>query len=232
MKVAILLVGNVRTWSKCKSNFLDTFGGLNHDIFVSTYNMQYGYHPAVKSSLNINEDFLLSNDEIISLFKDTNLRNINIEDTEEIANHINIENDKFHETMKNIHSCYGQYRKLKNCLDMMKLFEDSNQIKYNFVIKTRCDTIHNKFNFDFKENEVIISSKNCFPNDWIIVAERDSMIKISDFIINEFYNPIYEDSNNTPPHGLLHNAFKHYKLNIVQKDINSCVVRANTIQYY
>jgi hypothetical protein len=46
MKTAIILVGNVRTWEECKENFITTFGG-DVDIFVSTYNKQYAYHPCV-----------------------------------------------------------------------------------------------------------------------------------------------------------------------------------------
>ena len=232
MKVAILLVGNIRTWHKCKFNFLDTFKDLDYDVYLSTYDMQYGYHPAVKSSLNINDDFLLKNEEILSLFNDINLKKINIENIDSITVHINEENNKFHDSMRNIHSCYGQYRKLKDCLDMMKHYEKQHNFKYDFVIKTRCDTPYNKFNFNFQKNEVVITSRNCYPNDWIFIIDRDNMIKLSDFIINEFYRPVYTNSNDTPPHGLLLNGFNHLKLKIVQKDINTHVVRANVDQYY
>jgi len=232
MKVAIFLVGNIRTWDKCKSNFLDTFQTLNYDVFVSTYDMQYGYHPAIKNTLNINKDFYLKEEEILASFNDINLKNINIENTLQITQHINDENNKFHNLMKNIHSCYGQYRKLKDCLDMMREYEKQNNFEYDFVIKTRCDTPYNKFDFNFKKEEAVITSRNCYPNDWIIITDRNSMINLSNFIINEFYSPKYSDSNNTPPHGLLLNAFKHHNLKIVQKDINTHIVRSNTIQYY
>jgi hypothetical protein len=56
------------------------------------------------------------------------------------------------------------------------------------------------------------------------------MINISDFIYNEFYNPVYEDSHLHPPHGILKNALKHYNLSKVNRDMINHLKRKNGIE--
>jgi hypothetical protein len=79
MKTAILLVGNIRTWSYCKENFIQTFGHLNPDIFVSTYNLQYNHHPYIRNLIGDNEDAWLTNEEIADIFSGINVKNISID---------------------------------------------------------------------------------------------------------------------------------------------------------
>jgi len=69
MKTAVLLVGNVRTWEKCKDNFVEVFGKYNPDIFLATYDTRYGYHPAVRNRIGYYDDEILSRKEIADMFK-------------------------------------------------------------------------------------------------------------------------------------------------------------------
>ena len=38
MKIAIILVGHIRSWEKCKQSFIDLFNKYDPDIYIYTYN--------------------------------------------------------------------------------------------------------------------------------------------------------------------------------------------------
>jgi hypothetical protein len=223
MKTAILLVGNVRTWSYCKDNFIQTFGHLNPDIFVSTYNLQYNHHPYIQNLINDNEDVLLTNDEIVNIFSGVNVKNINIDSNLNYALPENV-NGLF----SGLETTFHQYIKFFESVQKMTEYGD-----YDLVIKTRCDLLYNPINFDNALNSIIIDSGNVYPNDCILISNKDNIVDISKFIVNEFFNPVYNNSHDTPPHGLLRNAINHLNIPVQQQKIMHCVVRkGNKLQQY
>lgn len=223
MKTAILLVGNIRTWSYCKDNFIQTFGHLNPDIFVSTYNLQYNHHPYIQNLIGDNEDVLLTNEEIVNIFSDVNIKNISIDS--------NL-NYTLPETVNSLFSgletTFHQYVNFFKSVQIMEKFD-----KYDLVIKTRCDLLYNPINFDNALNSIIIDSGNVYPNDCILISNKDNIVNISKFIMQEFFNPLYNTSHITPPHGLLNNAINHLNIPVQQQKIMNCVVRkGNKLQQY
>lgn len=223
MKTAILLIGNVRTWQICKDNFREIFSGLKPDIFVSTYNLQYNHHPVIKSRIGDHTDFVLEDKHIKKMFNGFNVKEIDVEDGEKPFDMSNVD-----ENFKNLETCFGQYKRLKRAMEMVS----STSEKYDCVIKTRCDLIHNNIEFVDLSKTIIIDSGNVFPNDCVFATNQESMNRMSEFMMNEFYNPKYEDSHLNPPHGLLHNAIKEEKLEINTQKIMNCVIRKDGRKYF
>jgi hypothetical protein len=223
MKTAILLVGNIRTWSYCKENFLQTFGHLNPDIFVSTYNLQYNHHPYIRNLIGDNEDAWLTNEEIADIFSGINVKNISIDSNL----HYNLPED-VNSLFTGLETTFFQYLKFFQSVQIMNEYDE-----YDLVIKTRCDLLYNPINFDNVLNSIIIDSGNVYPNDCILIANKNNIVNISEFIMQEFFNPIYSNSHDTPPHGLLCNAINHLNIPVQQQKIMNCVVRkGNKIQQY
>jgi len=73
MKTAIIIIGHIRTWIECKDNFIESFGHLNPDVYVSTYDLQYNYHPAQQHWMANALDNHLTYEEINNLFNNINL---------------------------------------------------------------------------------------------------------------------------------------------------------------
>lgn len=219
MKTAIILSGNVRTWDECKSSFEKTFNHLNADIFVSTYNLQYDHHPFIKGRIGDHDDVILTNEDIMKKFDGFNVKKFCIESPIDITE----EKKRIHPKMYDLDVSYKQYRKFNVGIKLMQEFE--TQSKYDCVVKTRCDMIYESFHLGDVTNSIFIDSGNLFPNDCIFITNRDSIVKISEFMLNEFFNFKYSDSNINPPHGLLLNAIKETRLDIVVQKMMHCVVR-------
>lgn len=219
MKTAIILVGNVRTWDICKESFIETFCDLNADIFITTYDIKYSY---TYGAHLLGEDLLLTENEIRQSISDLNVKSLLVENTEYVNNLVNIEQPKWHQpNLPDVwfKSSYSQYRKIKTGIDLMIEYENNNKIKYDCIIKTRFDVTYNPIDFVDLENNIIVGNCTTPPTDCIIISTRDNIINITDFVINEFYTPIYEDSWERPPHVLLENAVKNFNLNFEIQNI-------------
>jgi hypothetical protein len=230
MKKALLLVGNVRTWEHCRENFKKTFGDI--DIFISTYDLKYGYHPAVKNNISDYGDEIVHREQIEEWFSDLNVKSMFYEIHNEVDALVNAENNRLHPNLQNIHSSYAQYRKLKTATDMVKKYEEENNIRYDILIRSRFDLMYNSVDFPVGVNELICNDDPSNPNseflsDHFFMCSRDNMIKISEFIYSEFYNPIYEDSHISPPHGLLKNSIKFANLKKTPRRVLQYLLRKN-----
>lgn len=232
MKTAILIIGHIRTWEYCKDNFLESFAHLTPDIFVSTYDLKYNYHPAQQGWMNGAIDTYLEYEEIRELFKDLNIIKIDYERIQDVNSEYEIINDQIHNNFKNDISTYLQYRKLTRAVNILKKYETEFQFKYDSIIKLRTDIHYNRFEYDINNTSIIISNGNVYPNDVIFATERDKFISISEFCNNEFYNPIYTDSHLRPPHNLLLRACEYNNLNIQQQSLMQYVVRKTGKHYY
>lgn len=233
MKTAIILNGNIRTWEQTKNNFKDTFSSLDYDVYVSTYDRQWGYHPHIKNVTQYFEDVILTNDQIKDMFSDcSNVVDIDIEDAQEVDNHANQLSNSFSPFMHGLLTSFCQFRKTKLAVDSIIAHEEKNNFKYDQIIKTRCDLMYNPTNFIVQDNEVLLDSGNVYPNDCIYLIKRDKFIDVINFIMNEFFNPVYSDSNKEAPHYLLKNALYHNKLEIRSEKIMNYVQRINGPQHY
>jgi len=232
MKTAIVITGNIRTWNECKDNFIKSFGHLNADIFASTYDLQYEYHPAQKRWMGGSPDVYLSFEEITNMLDGINLIGLDYEKINDARNDYHQFKSKLHPVFQNDSGNYFQYRKLKRVVDMVTLNETKNQIKYDNIIKLRFDIHYNIFNYDITQNIVIISTGETYPNDVMFATTRDNFIKLTEFYINEIQTPIYSDSHLHPPHNLFLRGFNYCNLNIHEENITEYIVRKTGKQYW
>ena len=233
MRIAILLVGHVRTWDITKESFKKTFEPLNADIFLSTYDLRYGHHPHIQGRIGDFGDDLLTQDEITSMFSDVNLKGFTYEKSISVDELIEAEMVKVTPKMRH-RSSLAQYRKLHQAIDLMNQFETKIEQPYDYVLKTRCDMVYKeKIPLDTDPNTVTVDSGNIFPNDCFLFSSRNSMVNISNFIMNEFYNPRYSDSGENPPHQMLLNAIKESGLTITTVGVmNHVIRRGGKKEYY
>jgi hypothetical protein len=204
MKIAVLLTGNIRTWSE--SNLLD-FIDVDVDYFISTTNKKYNYHPFISNKFGYDDinDLVISNDEIKNMFN-IDYKELIINDDDEIN-----DND-FSINMRNIDSCYHQFNRIKKVLNHIEKHEISE--KYDLIDKTRLDlkyqgTLSQYLNV---ENFIYTSTGNGDPNDTIIISKRDNFFNIINSLLSEFYNQIDSNSHLNPPHGLLQSMLNRYHL--------------------
>ena len=233
MKTAIILNGNVRTWDRVINNFIQTFSYMSPYIFVTTYNRQYGYHEHIKNLTNMHEDKILSNEHILNLFEPINPRSLIIEDADLIDSLLKDEESKIASSMKHLYNSLGQFRKLYLACNEILEFEEKNNIKFDRIIKTRCDILYheNTVNFDIMHDDVLIDFGNVFPNDCFFMAYRDHFFNITKHCFNQFYEPL-PNSHELPPHQLFKNAMDMAGVNIVRRKIMRSVMRVNGEQFY
>jgi hypothetical protein len=225
MKVAILLCGNVRTWEKCKDSFDIFFKNIDYDIFVSTYDKQYDYHPYWTNQHPEFKDNMLDDIFIKNLFINNNkVKDIII--TKDNDKFIEQERIKMNIKMKDYYHGFSQFNNIKPVLVSMEKYEEKNNFKYNIVIKTRFDILYNNIlNYKINNNEILIDSNNTFPNDWFFIIERKNINNFINFLINEYYDLKYESSTLKPPHGVFENSCNDNKLKIMKINFNIKIIR-------
>lgn len=227
MKIAIALIGNIRTWDKCKQSFIDTFISYNPDIFISTYDYQYNYHPYIANQIRFadNDEIILSKNDIINKFSNLNIREFDIENVDDLENKFNSEKINIDSSMIEFKSIFFQYRKIDRCMDMIKNYEQNNNIKYDFIIKTRFDVIYHIYNPLYNNNIISLSSGDIFPDDKIFVLDSNNMYKLAKFIYSQFYKSSFVSNNILPPHQLLLNSINHLNIKIDNSRIYIILLR-------
>lgn len=233
MRTAIIINGFLRTWSNTYLNFLETFSHLNADIFVSTYDRQYGYHPHIINLFNAREEHILTYQYIQDMFEPVKPVLLQIDNAEIIDNAIERELPNIHPLMREFKNSYGQSRKLKIISDAVRNYEEANNFKYDVIIKTRADLIYNS-NIDLSmgEKDIIIDSGNKYPNDWFFMVNREDYYYVVDYLYYEFINFTNHTSAEHPPHKLHENAFNSRDLRIRPRYLARSVLRATGEQVY
>lgn len=232
MKIAIILVGHIRTWEHTKHSFDQTFGKFSPDLFITTYDKKYGFAPYIRGLTNFHGEEDITSEQIRSMFLEFNVVDLTVDSAEDMDRHLNEIKDDIKIKYDNIASFYPQFLKLKREFDILKEHEEKNGFKYDAVIKTRCDLVYKDFKGSLHANSVIIDRGNVFPNDVIFMATRDNVEKIVNFLPEEFFAPKYESSGSWPPHSILNSAFRNANLIPEQLEIVDYVARMNLNQKY
>lgn len=212
VRVAVLLCGHVRTWDLCKESFTKTFSGC--DVFAHTYDVKYEYHPYIHKLLGEPAE------EIIV--------DVDIPDAKRISVEKQAAIPRLHHRMKDFTHGFSQYTKFSKCLDLMRDYENENNFRYDYIVKTRFDLVYQNGNFsdlfaDVRDNQIIIDASNTYPNDHIIMGCRDVIANIPEFILNEYEDPTSELSWTNPPHGLLEQYIKCKDLNVIMLNLGRVV---------
>jgi hypothetical protein len=201
MKIAICLSGFLRTWEYSKPSFLkNLIQDHDCDLFIHTYKQNYFEYSSQR------EDIIYSEEEIMSMFEGFNVRSIVIEDRDLIKTTIeedsrkyeNINNYKIQikESSSNKNNyvnlgirIYDQLRKLHLCNELRKDYQKNNDVKYDFIVKTRFDMLYiDKINWDSFTNDKIIYNGNggCggSPDDLVGIGKEDAMNAYMDRFVN------------------------------------------------
>lgn len=226
MRIALILSGNIRTWDKCKNSYIGLLEKYKPDVYISTYDKRYDYHPYIKSTLKEYKDYTLSQIDIENHFKDIEVINMEIEKTTDIDYLVNKEMLLFHSDMRHINSCFKQFRKIQNCINNIIKYENENNFKYDYIIKMRFDTIINNIDIlPSNDNSIVINDYGILPNDWTITSNRNNFIKIIKSMIDEFYIMKYSNSGDSPPHQLLENVSIMNNLIFEKRNICKKIIR-------
>jgi len=146
MKSALIITGNLRTFEHCIQSYELLMEKFDCDVFICMSNIQYDIHPYQKHVLNFYNDNILTLDIINNILKiskklSQNIKKIILLDKNEEDNII-MENflHKF-DRKKDWFGVdiFNQYYKIKLCVDYIKEYELINNIKYNYIIKSRFD---------------------------------------------------------------------------------------------
>ena len=226
MKTAIILVGNVRTWEQCKENFIATFGD-DVDIFVTTYNKQYAYHPYIQQSLNFYEDRNLDTVEMEKLFSGLNLRGTIIDDIDSYVD-THVKPYICNKFPQDAFLSLAQYFKLHGGIEHIKKYEDLQGFKYDRIIKTRFDIMYNPIEDLVLDDCVYVdgSGAGVFPCDWIFVTTREVALSVDDFIMKEIRDMKNESSLVDLPHKLFLNGIRASAKELRLAPLVKTIVRA------
>lgn len=221
MKLAIFLIGNIRTWDFCKTSFTETFKHHDVDLFVSVDSYRYGHHPVIQSRIKDHEDEEISEAYLVEQFAGFKLKMIEIRPRiSEAFQHVNTR-------FSNLASSFSQIEKMNTIIKKVNLAQ------YDYAIKTRCDLIYTDFTIPvLGDKEIIVDTGNVYPNDCVLITKPQNMKDIYEFMYEEFFNPIFDDSSVDSPHRILANAIKHNKMNVTQIKMMDCVVRKNNVKEY
>ena len=245
MRTAIIFNGNIRTWERCKSSFLDACGDMNADVFISVSNKQYEYAEYTKNLQNFHDDYILSESDITKMFDGLNVKKIVIQDSQEA---IQIANDelpkiKLHfNTSRHgdgIHnSIYIQYRRLYYSLRDIEQYEKENNFQYDRIMKTRTEIIYNVDIFkrcleNLNLDELLIDAGSVPVNDVFFLANRENASKIINYMFEEFYDPQYPEQDiSWPPHTMMKNVIEVNKMKVVADRIIKHIEREKLQQVY
>jgi len=193
MRLAICISGFLRTWEYSKPSLLKNLIQNNdYDLFIHTYKQNYfEYSSGV-------ENKIYDEEEILKMFKDTNVKKIVIEDRDDILNDLTEHSQKYKDVSnffikikessdtksKEINlgiRIYDQLRKNYLVNNLRKEYEIENNIKYDFYVKTRFDILYaDKINWSNFNDDKIIYNGNCgtagFPDDLIGIGTNESVI--------------------------------------------------------
>lgn len=232
MKTALIITGNIRNFENNYQVFDALISKFDCDVFICVSDLQYELHPHVQKVNN----FYLENCLTIEMVKSklsvcknmmTKIKYINLFDNNSLNSDIfKIDVKKKYVGM----DIYKQYTKIQTCVDFIENYEINNNIKYDYVIKTRfdininMDSLPQSFvaNCDFYSNNSAENSIDAI----ILISSSVSKLKIlTNEIILNFYN------NNAPEmnvydsiHSLLNYAMHKHKFNVI-KSLQSFINR-------
>lgn len=203
MKSALIVTGNLRTFENCIDCFEEIIEKFDCDIFICMSNYQYDLHPYISNTHKCFNENVLTLEQVLRTINGCKNFAKNIKRLELIDKHE--ENEQFtNDFLPRLNrdkkwigaDIFKQYCKIKNCAEMVTKYERDNNIKYNYVIKTRFDCVCdvNTFpNFPLGEHELHSVSN---WSDIVFIANDATMIsEICDGILSLFLNKSYMDLN-------------------------------------
>jgi hypothetical protein len=245
--IAICISGFLRSWQYTSKSFREILcadKNCNFDIFVHTYKQNYFEFSSQKS------DEVLSDDDIIKMFNNINVKVFIIEDRNVTLPEVKKSTDYLmnkYKCSKQYHNVtqvpessdnktdittlsyriYDQLRKVQACNKLRKQYQDANNIKYDFVVKTRFDVVYltKPIWSNILDNHLYIGDGAFLEGtiDDIIAIGKSNVINIYSSRLNEFINGTYLT---LCPHNSIYNILSKYKIKHINKYILYKVLRS------
>jgi hypothetical protein len=223
MKPALILIGNIRTFELCIDSFENICNNMDVDIFICMSNYLNELHPYIQSKTTNNNN-ILNISEInkrfsISPIFSSKIKKIIVLDKNEEDNIIMSEYLHKFDTKKQWIGLdiFKQYYKLKLCVDFIKEYESMNNIRYDYIIKTRFDiniNINTLPDYPLNNNNMYIGKNE---NDHIFVTNSINNFEIiANDIISHFLNNTQEEYIYESIHTIVEYIFKHNNFNIIK----------------
>lgn len=229
MKVAVVLNGNIRTLDACIPSLKSFLCGLDADIFVSTYDLRYGYHPCVSQSTGFISDEMLSEDQVREMLQPISPSAVVVNKHQPYFESKSLEIGRgFH---RHEYGSLMQFFKMEDSLSLISQRELSLGFRYDALIKTRCDLTYltEAPVSMISEDTILIDSGNVFPNDCVLLGKRTPMERIIRRMASICRTTEDRNDNATKeiPHGMLSLAAQKENLNFIETDIMRGVIRWN-----
>ena len=234
MKIAVLMVGNVRTWEKTKKTFYKFFSGVSIDIYIDTYDTKYLYHPAIAPTGHDREEPIINEKELREQFAGLNVKFCRLRNTSVALGFDRaMLGDKFKESHSNLLLPISH---ALDTLEVIKEYEEDSASSYSLIIRTRFDILyrgHVKKMFQLYECENFLFHPlgNIVPNDWLFASRLDSMIELYSCALNELRACEIEGSEVDPPHGLFKVIGEKIGLKLKGLDIAMGLLRSDGTIY-
>jgi hypothetical protein len=235
MKSALIITGNLRSFENCYKTFEQLIEKLDCDIFICMSNVQFDLHPYQKQINNFYSDCVLTENLInskLNICKNINNKTKKIFLLDKVEEDNEIINDYLHKfdnkkEWKGI-DIFKQYNKLNKCVDFIKKYEIENNLKYNYIMKTRFDidiNINSLPSLPLSEKTFYsnIYSNNLINDICLISNSIDNFEIMCNELNSHFFNNYADINVYQSIHSLLYYIFKSNNFNSIQSissDVN------------
>jgi hypothetical protein len=229
MKSALIITGNLRSFEKSYNTFEQIIDIFNCDIFICLSDIQFDLHQFQKKKLNFFNDCKLSLNLLntkLSICKNMNDKTKKIFLLDKIEEDNDINNNYLH-LFDNTKKWTGidifkQFNKLKTCVNYIQKYEIDNNIKYNYIIKTRFDININLNSlplFPLLDNTIYTNEyeQQQICDNIIITNNIQNLEKICEDLNNHFFNNSCNIEKYDSIHTMLFNIFTINNFNSIQK---------------
>ena len=226
MNCALLLSGNLRTFENNLSIYRNIIEYYNCDIFIFLSVKKFNLHPFKKDLYNFYTENMINDNMLYNYIKI--LFNDNLKGFEKNVKHIKIYDKVFENNIHKQSKLFSNNKKFigrdifsSNVkkfegIRFIKNFELTNNIRYNYIIVTRCDINELQINsfpqFPLESRTIHISKDN---NDVITIANSsDFLYYFYEKIISLFYN---NDTDFESVHSMYEHAYKIINSKVYRK---------------
>ena len=143
---ALLMIGNIRTFESCIDSIESICKRFNPDVFICMSNRANDLHPFIQDQYNYYSDITMTNNQIKNKFKAfpfflSKIKKLIILDKEE--ENLIISNKFLHlfnsnKTWTGL-DIFKQFYKIIHGIELIEEYEQLNDIKYDYIIKSRFD---------------------------------------------------------------------------------------------
>lgn len=185
MKIAVLLVGHLRRYDQTASLLIENLlSRYDCDLFITTYNKRFNIKKWYREGRTQNPE-LTNVEEVKSIYGDY-LKEIEVVDEERYQHKFQKRKGvSYHESDKMLNRIKTMLKLINRCGQMMKNYQQTHQIEYDLVIRSRPDfAILKPINLEsisWDDQPIYMYQGKFVLSDFFMVGPYNTMIKVLDF---------------------------------------------------